>query len=250
MNRLSIGAFSERCRLPISTLRFYHEIGVLLPIEVDPITKYRYYSPAQLPTATLIAELRAVGLTPQELVAFLAAPDPTSVLSAARAHLDADIGNRQRQLQRLDRLIRDREAATRTDPPMLMTAILDWPTSRIVTASADQVVETVRRGLVRFRRDTGHLGRWAATFPLSLNTDEFEVHLHLEATELREVVPTQPVLVTRHCGPYGSLWQAYDRLVSHAQEHGLRATGRVTERYLSPHDGQPQTELLLHLLDG
>ena len=132
---------------------------------------------------------------------------------------------------------------------MLTTTTFDWAISRTVITSAERVIETVRRGLVKLRRDSGHHGRSAATFPLLLDTDEFEVDLHLEATQSSRPTETQLVLVTRHIGPYRRLWQAYDRLLDHAHEQGHRPAGGVTERYLSSRDGRPHTELLLHVLE-
>ncbi|MFD3449019.1 MerR family transcriptional regulator [Microbacteriaceae bacterium 4G12] len=39
----SIGKFSEICNVPVKTLRYYDDIGLLTPSYIDPITNYRYY---------------------------------------------------------------------------------------------------------------------------------------------------------------------------------------------------------------
>ncbi len=33
---LKIGTFSKLCRVPIKTLRYYDEIGLLAPMQIDP----------------------------------------------------------------------------------------------------------------------------------------------------------------------------------------------------------------------
>ncbi len=51
----SIGEFSKVTGLTVKTLRFYHEQGLLDPTHIDPETGYRYYGPAKVETARVIA---------------------------------------------------------------------------------------------------------------------------------------------------------------------------------------------------
>ncbi|MEJ2047981.1 MAG: MerR family DNA-binding transcriptional regulator, partial [Dehalococcoidia bacterium] len=46
---LKIGDFSRLSRVTVKALRYYDEIGLLKPVEVDRFTGYRYYSLDQLP---------------------------------------------------------------------------------------------------------------------------------------------------------------------------------------------------------
>ena len=41
---LTIGEFSNICRVSTKTLRYYAEIGLILPDEINPENGYRYYS--------------------------------------------------------------------------------------------------------------------------------------------------------------------------------------------------------------
>lgn len=59
---LKIGDFSRLSRVSIRMLRHYDEIGLLRPATIDPMTGYRYYTEAQLRTATQIRSLREMGL--------------------------------------------------------------------------------------------------------------------------------------------------------------------------------------------
>lgn len=47
---LSIGEFSNICKVSTKTLRYYAEIGLILPDEINPENGYRYYSVEQLET--------------------------------------------------------------------------------------------------------------------------------------------------------------------------------------------------------
>ena len=50
---LKIGDFSKLSRVSVRMLRYYDEIGLLKPAEIDRFTDYRYYSEAQLPLSLI-----------------------------------------------------------------------------------------------------------------------------------------------------------------------------------------------------
>lgn len=58
---LKIGDFSKLSQISIRMLRYYDEIGLLHPQEIDAMTGYRYYSEAQLPEAGRIQMLKNLG---------------------------------------------------------------------------------------------------------------------------------------------------------------------------------------------
>ena len=55
---LTIGEFSNICRVSTKTLRYYAEIGLVLPDEINPENGYRYYSIEQLEKMLLINRLK------------------------------------------------------------------------------------------------------------------------------------------------------------------------------------------------
>ena len=60
---IKIGDFSKLSRVSIRMLRHYDEIGLLKPETTDSFTGYRYYSPAQLPTANRITAFKDMGFS-------------------------------------------------------------------------------------------------------------------------------------------------------------------------------------------
>jgi len=62
MELLTIGAFARAARLSPKALRLYDELGLLRPAAVDGESGYRFYDPAQLERARLIAWLRRLGM--------------------------------------------------------------------------------------------------------------------------------------------------------------------------------------------
>lgn len=57
-----IGEFSKIAQTSVSQLRYYDEIGLFQPAEVDNFTGYRYYSAKQLPQLNRIIALKELGL--------------------------------------------------------------------------------------------------------------------------------------------------------------------------------------------
>src|SRR5215470_14122088 len=84
---LSIGDFSLMTHLSIKTLRYYHQVGLLEPAEVDPDTGYRYYGVEQLPTAQIIQRFRDLGMPIDAVKAVLAAPDVETRNALIATHL-------------------------------------------------------------------------------------------------------------------------------------------------------------------
>ncbi|WP_097874059.1 MerR family DNA-binding transcriptional regulator [Streptomyces sp. ms184] len=59
---VTIGEFARLSRLSAKALRRYDELGLLRPALVDPVNGYRYYDPAQVEGAWLVAWLRRIGM--------------------------------------------------------------------------------------------------------------------------------------------------------------------------------------------
>ena len=87
-NLVPIGRFSQICRLTITALRHYDDLGLLKPALVDPQSGYRYYSLEQVAAAELIRTLRAVEMPLDEIGAVLRAADPAIAQVALSRHRD------------------------------------------------------------------------------------------------------------------------------------------------------------------
>ncbi len=64
---LSIGEFSNICKVSTKTLRYYAEIGLLEPSEVNPENGYRYYAIEQLEKMLFINRLKAYSFSLDEI---------------------------------------------------------------------------------------------------------------------------------------------------------------------------------------
>ena len=62
-----IGDFSNISGISIRTLRYYDDIDLFKPKEVDLFTNYRYYTIEQLDDLKLINELKEIGFSLEEI---------------------------------------------------------------------------------------------------------------------------------------------------------------------------------------
>lgn len=68
---LKIGEFSKLVQVSVPTLRYYDQIGLLKPVEVDRLTGYRSYSASQLPRLHRILALKGLGFELAQIAALL-----------------------------------------------------------------------------------------------------------------------------------------------------------------------------------
>ena len=66
-----IGEFSKLTQVSIRMLRYYDEMGLLKPSQVDPWTNYRMYSVEQIPVLNKIIYLRDSGFSIAEIAVIL-----------------------------------------------------------------------------------------------------------------------------------------------------------------------------------
>ena len=97
---LTIGEFAKICKVSTKTLRYYAEIGLLLPNEVNPETGYRYYSIDQLETMLLINRLKSYQFSLEEIGEILRSEEEQEAkLYIALSRKAKEIGNQSRKLK-------------------------------------------------------------------------------------------------------------------------------------------------------
>jgi len=263
---LLIGEFARRCRLPVSTVRYYADVGLLIPAEVDPGTGYRRYRPDQVDQAVLVSRLRAIGVSPAAMREILAGGSPAAeALAAERRRLQQEVAVRQRALAEIDDLLSERARASRIEP-----VLVDLAADRVATLSlrseTSAVSDAVTRGIVRLRR---HLrdsdAEWAppfgAIFPVDVE-DEVDVAVFVRAASIGDgPVDGGPVAAARlpcgaavqviHEGSHESLPTTYAALLEWVAHSGHEPGGSVIEEYLSlstgPDRTTPRTRLVVPL---
>ena len=97
---LSIGEFSNICHVSAKTLRYYAEIGLILPEETNPENGYRYYSIDQLETMLFINRLKSYSFSLDEIKTILNSEGPQEEkLCLELIRKKKEIENRSRIIQ-------------------------------------------------------------------------------------------------------------------------------------------------------
>ena len=112
----SIGEFSMASGIPVRTLRFYHDEGLLVPAAVDPATNYRSYDEHNLEVARVIVALRGLEFSLEEIREILSGcredGDVLDYLERQKAALAEKQAHYRNLVSRIDALLRSRAGGT------------------------------------------------------------------------------------------------------------------------------------------
>jgi len=242
-----IGRFSKICRLSISALRYYDELGLLPPALVDPNSSYRYYRLSQVRTAETIRLLRALEMPLDEIHRFVAESNPAAVRELLNLHqlrMEERVEEGQRILTYLRRLQGDGDEPTAQ--PVRARHIATQDVLSISACVPETEVPGTWRTLAAELRD--HLNRHGqrasgpigAIFPDLVHNDD-AVHMTVFMPTSDTPTSSGRIVAGRvdgglaatiiHLGPYTLLDRSYELLVSWMQRHGRQIAGPPREIY-------------------
>src|SRR5579864_327350 len=117
-----IGEFSKLVQVSVPTLRYYDQVGLLKPVEIDRFTGYRYYSASQLPRLHRILALKGLGFSLEQIGSVLdegLTPEQMQgMLRLRQAQIRQQMSDAQSQLLEVEmrlRQIQHEEALTTHD---------------------------------------------------------------------------------------------------------------------------------------
>ncbi|ADG78872.1 Transcriptional regulator, MerR family OS=Tsukamurella paurometabola (strain ATCC 8368 / DSM/ CCUG 35730 / CIP 100753 / JCM 10117 / KCTC 9821 / NBRC 16120/ NCIMB 702349 / NCTC 13040) OX=521096 GN=Tpau_2263 PE=4 SV=1 [Tsukamurella paurometabola] len=147
LDLMPIGRFSSMSRISVRMLRHYDAHGVLVPADVDPITGYRRYTPAQLADAAAIRRLRDVGFGVSAIGAMLAlrgTPGYDAALAAHRVVLALAADEAIGRLRLLDQLLTEKDTAM--DSTTTETVAVETVPARTVASLRGTVADYAAEG--------------------------------------------------------------------------------------------------------
>ncbi len=255
---LKIGDFSRLSRVSVKALRYYDEIGLLKPVEVDRFTGYRYYSADQLPRLNRIVALKDLGLSLAEvsqlLDGTLALDRVAAILRARQAELEQRLQEGQRQLAGLEEWLKTAEKEVK------------MPVYEVVLKKVDCLGVVSVREVIPTYGDIGRLygelfgylgsqGIGPAGPPLAIcHDDEYrEKDVDMEAAvpvagkapgndrvKFKELPAVAQMACVTHVGGYDSISQAYNAIMAWIDKNGYRITDHDREIYLvGPGQAEP-----------
>jgi DNA-binding transcriptional MerR regulator len=250
---VNVGRFATMTHLSVKTLRYYHQVGLLEPAEVDPDTGYRYYALEQLPTAQLIRRLRDLRMPVADVRAVLvarSAAERDTLIAAHIDHLEAELAQTQAAVKSLRALLESAPG----QHPVHRRAESSFGVLAITEDSLDPSdVETWwRDALHELRAAADDHGMPVAGPAGGLYDECLFQHEPGEATVFiaspiaiatpRElgrikplVIPAAEVAVTTHDGSHADIDLAYAHLGSYVAEHDLAVGWQLREYYHRDH---------------
>lgn len=252
--RWTIGEFSRITHLSIRTLRRYHEQDLLVPAQVDPVTGYRYYTPAQVRPALTIRRLRELDLPLADLRSFLQAefdgtrgageagcPAARQIVAAHLRRLEDRLGRTQRAIQALRELLdpeAQRAVSLEVLPPQRVLAVsLDVPPGADLgwydAAMNDLDMAAGSRPVLppggRYEHALFTDGHGRATVYLPA---EAPMSRSAPATVKPVQLPQRAAAVATHHGAHDDLDLTYAAIGSYVAHNALHSSNLVEEIYL------------------
>lgn len=242
-----IGEFSKLARVAVKTLRYYGDIGLLPPAEVDPWTGYRLYSTAQLADLQRIIALRQTGLSIDEIAELFSGKNSASLLESRRDELATQYTDLSLQLSRLESYIDAFKEGTMN----YHITIKQIPAMTVF--SARQTVpdfaslNTVFPALgAKIRSDNPQIhcpdpGYCFAAFHDPEFTDhDIDIEICQEVDKagkdgdgyVFKDLPSTKVVSTLHTGPFDSVGPAYAALYQWIEAHKQCPAGPIRESYI------------------
>jgi effector-binding domain-containing protein len=246
---IKIGYFSRISQVPVKTLRYYDEMGLLKPVKVDHFTGYRYYSFDQLTRLNRILALKDLGFSLEQISRLLVQDLPISemrgMLKMRREELRQHV---QEEMARLERV----EARLEQIEQEISMADYD-----IVLKKVDPIWVAGVRDIIPSYPEQGHL--WdrlekhlqaegitpsGACFTI-YHSEEPEIDAEVCEPLSRPIQDDSNILVHQlpgvecmasviHHGPFLTLSEAYSAILKWIETNGYRCIGPVREIYLEP----------------
>ncbi len=257
-----IGDFSKLSQVSVRTLRYYEEVGLLKPVEVDRFTGYRYYAIDQLPRLNRILVLKDLGFSLEQIAQMLNEGLPPAqlrgMLRMKQAEIQQQVDEERARLARVEARLRQIEQEGK------------MPTYEVVIKKVEpQMVASVRE-TIPTPQDIGHMFEKLFTYlgqrgvqPLGAPGAIWHDMEHPEKEwDAEVIVPIGQALPdgggvkaiqlpavttmasTVHQGSYEGFPQAYAALMGWIEGNGFRIAGPMRETYLrgpSPDQPDPAT---------
>lgn len=268
----TIGQFSVISRLPVKTLRYYDEIGLLKPARVDEATGYRFYGAEEIAQAATMNVFRDLDFSLAEVA---------ELVAVAR---DGDLGDLAERLRRQEKVVAERESRYETLLNRVRTLAQDLEEEAVMETLEvvekqleDQTVLTVRKtgpyselgamigslfqfaGMNRLTpagapmwicHDKGYQPEDAdleAAVPVAGDPAQIEAAVGRAGGPVGEEAVADPanrgkigvralagarVLSATHKGPFETVGSVYQALMDRAEKQGLEISGPTREIYL------------------
>ena len=266
---LKIGDFSKLSLVSVKALRYYDELGLLKPVQVDEFTGYRYYSTSQLTRLNRILALKDLGLALEQIAQLLdqdLTPDQVrGMLKLKRIELEQCMVESQQRLGRINAWLHTFEQETimpAYDVIVKKVALLRVAQVRAIVPDLEHIGPILDR---TFDQVGDYIYQHGAT-PVEPSTavyyvegyceQNFEVGACMpftgsltgdEKVEVCELPAHETVAVVVHHGPFSEMHQAYEAAFRWIEANGYQSAGYVRELNLAYERGGDQSKYVTEI---
>ena len=243
---LKIGEFSALSQVSIKTLRYYDEVGLFRPVEIDRESGYRYYSVSQLTQLHRILALKDLGLSLERIARVLSEGISADALRGMLL---------MRKVEQEDRVHEETETLNRVNARLRLIELDGKMTIDVVLKQLPQQwIVSLRDSIPEYRAIGGLIGklfgllsplRCEGTGLVLVHDEEFkDQDIDAEAGVcLKELIKApEPLRVYQlaaanvasaiHHGPFNRVGEAYDTLLRWIEANGYHKAGPTRELFL------------------
>jgi DNA-binding transcriptional MerR regulator len=254
----------------IKALRYYDEVDLLKPEEIDPFTSYRFYTTDQLVKLHRVQAFRQVGLSIDEIKLILSGHDATVILNKRKAELMSELAEATSQLSRIEFILQGKEeknlmnyVATIKELPgcVVYSKRMTVPDYGAYFKLVPAIGESVGKKYPDMKCTVPEY-----CFTVCLDGEYKEKDINLEFCEavdrarpdfddikFKEIKPAT-VLSVLHKGPYAELSKAYAYSFKWIEENGYAAADNPRESYIDgiwnkENEGDWLTEIQIPIIE-
>ncbi len=242
-----IGDFSKLSRVSIRMLRYYDDIGLFKPAEVDDFTGYRYYAASQIKRISMIVSLRDMGFNVGDIALALNEPSKAQyqqLLRQKKAEITHEIVQRESILRRLDIAIkRLNEEDVSMNYQVELKSVPSYPVVSvrdIIPAYAEESIlwERICQIIEKQGIKTGEMN-FALYHDDEHKDHDVDVEVVLEVTEpfesgdgytYKETEPVDQVAAVRVPGDFSNIAPAFRFLGEWVEENSYHLCGPARQR--------------------
>ena len=247
-----IGDFSRLSFVTVKTLHYYDEIGLLKPIRVDRFSGYRYYSADQLPRLNYIVALKNLGLSLDEIATLvndnLTPSQMRDIFILKQAELHQRLSEEQKRLDQVEKLLiqiekegtmPDYQITIKKVEPQLVASVRDVVPSygdigqlygEIFKHLGKKLVFKPAGPMMMICHDSEYKEKDCdieAVVPISKNIKGSE------RVKIYELPGMEEAVSTIHKGPYDTIGEAYNAIMTWTESNGYQITGNDRELYFT-----------------
>ncbi len=246
----NIGEVSKICKIPISTLRYYDKIKLIIPEKIDPFTGYRYYNSTQISIIDTVTYLRYLDISLDDIKEYLQNPNEDHLrnrLQEKVAHIDEEIQELTAKKQSIQ-FMQDQLQEIVMGPPLNEVYLKKWRKRSVWALEAtdatseetdriDYIARNIHNNLFPhtpvFGEQMGTILSYADNIGkkhLKYKLVFLEVSSDIKASAIRNfTLPEGEYLCIRYRWSSQSSVEALESLRQYIEEHGLKVQDEVID---------------------